>query len=174
MANASPHGQSHTSHTVAGTIEQAPSWPPPGRLLAPAIVEARGRRHRKTRPQPAKPAQPPRGRNLGRTPAPIPPHPPLVSGGWYRSQVRSEVLGPGRYPLRSPADKSIGVALALGALLGPGGLCYTSFTAGLIAIGVTAIALILVGFAALLVVWPISIAAAAISAELQHRWYERQ
>jgi hypothetical protein len=143
-------------------------------LPIPAIIEVTRGRHRKTRPVPARPTQPSHGRGAGRTPAPIPPHPPLVSGGWYHSLARSEVLGPGRFAVPSPADKSVGVALTLGALLGPGGLCYTSITAGLIFIGLSAITLILTGVAALLVIWPVSITASAISAHLQHRWHERQ
>src|SRR5438105_3748170 len=102
MANASAHSQGHTATHLQ-------SWPPPGGYPAPAIVEVTRGRRGKTRPGPAKP---PRGRTSGRTPAPIPPHPALASGGWYRS-VRREVLGPGRYPLRSPVDKSVGAAAVL-------------------------------------------------------------
>jgi hypothetical protein len=154
MTNALPQSQSHLQ-----------AWPPPERLSAPAIVTMRAGRHRK----PARRSKP-----SGGTPAAIPPHPPLVSGGWYHSLVRREVLGPGRYPLQAPVDKSVGAALALSAMLGPGGLCYISMTAGLLALGATAIALILFGFVSLLVIWPLAIATAAISAQRRHRWYERQ
>ncbi len=158
MANASAHRQGYIADG----------------LPVPAIIEVTRGRHRKTRPEPAKPTQPTHGRANGRTPAPIPPHPPLISGGWYHSLARGEVLGPGRYPVPSPPDKSVGVALALGAFLGPGGLCYTSITAGLIAIGLSAITVVLTGVAALLLIWPVSIAVSAISAYVQHRWHERQ
>ena len=156
MANTASHDQRHLAQRG-----QLQTWPPPGRLVAPAIMESRVGRHRKQD-----------GKTSGATPPAIPPHPPLLSGGWYRSG--GEVLGPGRYPVRSPADKSVGVALLLSVLFGPAGIGYTSITAGLIACGVSAISLILFGFVSLLVIWPLAIGAAATSALMRHRWYERK
>jgi hypothetical protein len=108
------------------------------------------------------------------TPAAFPPHPPLVSGGWYRGSVLGEVVGPGRYPTEPQADRSVGAALALSVLLGPAGLCYLSVTAGLIASGLALIALVGFGVAGLAASWPLSIAAAAIGARLPRRRYDRQ
>lgn len=160
MANAASQGQRHVGDGYLRT------WPPPGRMSAPAIVE--GRHRKEDHPKETHRDSP------GGTPAAIPPHPPLVSGGWYRSLVRREVLGPGRYPLEAPVDRSVGAAVALSALSGPLGICYSSITAGMIAIGVTAVALILFGFVSLLVIWPLAIAVAGLSAQLRHRRFERQ
>lgn len=154
MANLASHHQGHMA-------QSGQTFPPPGRLVAPAIMAAsRGGRHRKQDHKTA-----------GSTPKAIPPHPPLVSGGWYRSL--DEVLGPGRYPVASPRDRSVRVAALLGVLLGPFGICYTSVPAGVIAVGAAAIALILFGPAALPVIWPLAIGAAVTSALLRHRWFRR-
>lgn len=177
MANVAPHDQRHMAHRG----EYLRSWPPPGRLVAPAIMESRGGRHRKPAGKPdGRPESRPEAKfeNMfenkfeGGVPPAIPPHPPLVSGGWYRSL--GEVLGPGRYPVQSPVDKSVGIAVVLGVLLGPAGICYTSVTAGLIACGATAIALIVFGFVSLLVIWPLAIGAAVTSALMRHQWYQRK
>ena len=100
----------------------------------------------------------------GSTPRPIPPHPPLVSGGWYHGMSVEEVLGPGRYPLEEPADRSVGVALALTLLFGPVGLFYVSLVGGLVCSALTIVALILYGPAPLLIAWPISMVCAGIIA----------
>lgn len=158
MANAASQGQRHGDGYLR-------TWPPPGQLSAPAILE--GRHRKEDRPE--------KKENIpGGTPAAIPPHPPLVSGGWYHSMVRREVLGPGRYPLEAPVDRSVGAAVVLSAAFGPLGICYASITAGMLAIGVTAVALILFGFVSLLVIWPLAIAAAALAAQRRHRRFERQ
>ena len=71
-------------------------------------------------------------------------------------------------------DRSVGAAVALSAVIGPLGICYASVTAGMIAIGVTAVALILFGFVSLLVIWPLAIAVSALSARSRHRRFEQQ
>ena len=169
MANAAAQGQRHVAHTGNVTGGYLRSSLPPGRLTAPAIIEVTGR-HRKNGPE----RRPAPKDFSGSTPAAIPPHPPLVSGGWYRSLVRREVLGPGRYPLEAPVDRSVGAAVALSAVIGPLGICYSSVTVGMIAIGVTAVALVLFGIVALLVVWPVAIAVAGLSARWRHRRFEQQ
>jgi hypothetical protein len=88
--------------------------------------------------------------------------------------VRREVLGPGRYPVEAPVDKSVGAAVALASVGGPLGIVYSSVTAGVIAIGLAAVALVAFGFVALLVVWPLAIVVAAISAGSRRRRFERQ
>ena len=164
MANVAPQRQGQMAHRD-GHLQ---AWPPPGRVGAPAMVESRGGRHRKQN------SWPHWNRASGGTPEAIPPHPPLVSGGWYHSLVHREVLGPGRYPMEPQVDKSVGVALALSTVFGPAGLCYTSVTAGLIASGAALIALVVFGLVALVAIWPLSIAAAVLSVQLRHRGYERQ
>jgi hypothetical protein len=97
-------------------------------------------------------------RSTAHTPAAIPPHPALQSGGWYRGSP-SEASGPGRYPLAEPAPKSVGLAVVLSVLLGPVGLSYVSATAGLVATTLAATTLLIVGagLVPLLVIWPLSI-----------------
>jgi hypothetical protein len=108
---------------------------------------------------------------LGAIPAAIPPHPPLVSGGWYRSLAQREVLGPGRYPVDRPARRSAGAALMLTFVFGPVGLCYVSPVAGLIATMATATMLILsgAGFALLFVGWSLAVLWSAIEVSRMHR-----
>lgn len=159
MARTAAQGQRHAAHKD----EYLRSWPPPGELSVPAIVINRGGRHRRADVV------------LKGVPRAIPPHPPLVSGGWYRSLVRREVLGPGRYPVEAPpADKSVGAAVVLAAVGGPLGICYCSVTAGVIATGIAAMALVGFGFGALVVIWPLAIVAAAISAGSRHMRFARQ
>jgi len=109
-------------------------------------------RHRK--PDPGK-GERRRREATGATPAAIPPHPPLMAAG-------------GGTPIQ-PVGGSVGAALVLAVLFGPAGLCYTSVTGGLMAIGVTGIALILFGFVALAVIWPLAIVAAVVSALIGDR-----
>jgi hypothetical protein len=78
----------------------------------------------------------------GEVPAVFPPHPPLVSG-------------PGRYPMESKADRFVGAALAVSAVLGPVGLCFVSVAAGLVAASLTLVA-------------------ATVGARLRHRRHDRQ
>lgn len=83
------------------------------------------------------------------------PHPPLVSGGWYNGSDQ-EIVGPGRYPVPRPKDKTTGSALLWTFFFGPLGLCYLSVNAGVVATALTAAALVLSGSAiALAVIWPI-------------------
>ncbi len=83
------------------------------------------------------------------------PHPPLVSGGWYNGSDQ-EIVGPGRYPVPRPKDKTAGSALLWTFFFGPLGLCYLSVNAGVAAAALTAAALILSGSAiALAVIWPV-------------------
>jgi hypothetical protein len=110
----------------------------------------------------------------GSVPAMFPPHPPLVSGGWYHGMSVEEVLGPGRYPVETQTDKSVGSALALTLLLGPAGLCYVSLAGGLVCFTLTAVALILFGPAPLLIAWPLSMVAAGIIASGQRQEFERR
>lgn len=109
----------------------------------------------------------------GSTPRPIPPHPPLVSGGWYHGMSVEEVLGPGRYPLQEPVDRSVGVALALTLLFGPVGLFYVSLVGGLVCSALTIVAVFLYGPAPLLIAWPISMVCAGIIAGAMQREFRR-
>jgi hypothetical protein len=97
-------------------------------------------------------------RSYAAVPAAIPPHPPLTSGGWYHGQT-GETAGPGRMPLTESRPKSAALALVLGVLLGPVGLCYVSVNAGLVATALTAVILLVagVGFVPLLVIWPLAV-----------------
>lgn len=108
----------------------------------------------------------------GSTPRPIPPHPPLVSGGWYHGMSLEEVLGPGRYPVAEPVDRSVGAALALTLLFGPLGLCYVSIAGGLACTALTVVAVLLYGAAPLLIAWPISMVCAGLIATAMHREFE--
>ena len=109
----------------------------------------------------------------GSLPSAIPPHPPLVSGGWYHGMSVEEVLGPGRYPLEEPADKSVGMALALTLMFGPAGLLYLSVVGGAICAVLSVLAVVLYGFTALLVAWPISMLCAGIIASGMQREFRR-
>jgi hypothetical protein len=84
-----------------------------------------------------------------------------------------EVLGPGRHPLAEPADKSVGAALAFTLLFGPLGLSYVSVVGGMICTVLAVLAVVLYGFAALLIAWPITMVCAGIIASGMHRAYER-
>ncbi len=97
-------------------------------------------------------------RSYAAVPEVIPPHPPLLSGGWYRGSP-AEAPGPGRYPLVEPAPKSVGLAFVLAVLFGPMGLCYVSANVGLVATAVTAAVLAVagVGLVPLLVIWPLAV-----------------
>jgi hypothetical protein len=106
--------------------------------------------------------------STGMTPAPIPPHPPLVSGGWYQGLSPEEVLGPGRYPVEPPGDKSVVTALLLTLLFGPAGLCYVTVMGGLICSVLTATAVALLGFEPLLIAWPLTMVCASILAAGMH------
>jgi hypothetical protein len=75
-----------------------------------------------------------------------------------------EVLGPGRYPLESAEEKSVGTALALALIFGPAGVCYVSLAGGLICMALAAVAVFLFGLAPLLVAWPLAVLAAGIIA----------
>lgn len=90
-------------------------------------------------------------------PAVFPPHPPLQSGGWYHAST-VEAPGPGRPPVVTRVEKSIRLAIVLSVLLGPLGLCYVSARAGLAA---TALTVVVAGLPWLLLLWPLSVAAAA-------------
>ncbi|HEY0450705.1 hypothetical protein [Actinophytocola sp.] len=94
-------------------------------------------------------------------PAAIPPHPPLVSGGWYHGSP-AEPTGPGRYPIEQPRHKSVGLAFVLSVLFGPVGLVYVSANVGLVATALTAVVLLVagMGFLPLLLIWPLAVAAA--------------
>lgn len=140
---------------------------------APAIpaMVMRGR-HRRTKPRKNVLSHESEESHLAE-PAAFPPHPPLLSGGWYRGMSFIEVLGPGRYPLAENADRSVGAALALSLLGGPVGLCYTSVVGGLTCLALMAIGLILVGFVTLPVVWLIAILWAGVSASRRHRGHTR-
>lgn len=96
------------------------------------------------------------------TPPVFPPHPPLSSGGWYRAKT-TEVPGPGRV---ATTAKSAGVAVGLSALFGPLGLSYLSAGVGL---GATVLAAVIVSYAglpSLLVLWPLSVAAALLGSRV--------
>lgn len=97
-------------------------------------------------------------RSTAVVPAVIPPHPPLLSGGWYHG-LATEAVGPGRMPLTKSAPKSVGVAFVLSVLFGPMGMCYVSANAGLTATALTATALIIAsaGLAPLLAIWPLAV-----------------
>jgi hypothetical protein len=97
-------------------------------------------------------------RSSAAIPAAFPPHPPLLSGGWYHGGS-PEVPGPGRAPLTEPAPKSVGLAFVLGVLFGPIGLCYVSANVGLVATSLTAAVLVVAGagLVPLLVIWPLAV-----------------
>jgi hypothetical protein len=83
-------------------------------------------------------------------------------------------LGPGRHPLRNPADRSVGSAVALTLIGGPLGLFYTSVPGGLIGTALTVLAVLAIGPEVLLVVWPLAMLLAAITASQRHSRYKRQ
>jgi hypothetical protein len=97
-------------------------------------------------------------RSSAAIPAAIPPHPPLLSGGWYHGRSPEEP-GPGRPPLTEPVPKSVGLAFVLGVLFGPVGLCYLSANVGLVATALTAVVLVVAGagLVPLLVIWPLAV-----------------
>jgi len=97
-------------------------------------------------------------RSSAAVPDVIPPHPALVSGGWYHG-LPSEGVGPGRIPLSQRRQKSAGLAFVLSVLFGPVGLCYVSVNAGLVATVLTAGTLLVTGagFVPLLVIWPLCV-----------------
>lgn len=97
-------------------------------------------------------------RSSAAVPDVIPPHPALVSGGWYHG-LPAEGVGPGRMPLTERAPKSAGLAFVLSVLFGPVGLCYVSVNAGLVATALTAGTLLVAGagFVPLLVIWPLCV-----------------
>ena len=97
-------------------------------------------------------------RSSAAVPDVIPPHPALVSGGWYHG-LPSEGVGPGRMPLTAQRRKSAGLAFVLSMLLGPVGLCYVSVNVGLAATALTAVTLLVTGagFVPLLVIWPLCV-----------------
>lgn len=98
------------------------------------------------------------------TPVVFAPHPPLMSGGWYQS-AGQEIVGPGRYPVPRPQDKSAGAALLSTFFFGPLGLCYLSTTAGLLSAGLTAGLLVLAGSALpLAVIWPLVMVVSVLAA----------
>ena len=174
MANASPYRQRRTS--IGGSRSHPQTWPPPDRTPVPAMIESSGGRHRREdRPPPDRvPRDPtPRDTTSAEVPAVFPPHPALVSGGWYRNTAAGELPGPGRYPVDRPVGKSIRAALVLSVLFGPLGICYTSVTAGLIATGAMLVALLLFGFLSLIVVWPLAVATAVASARMRRRRQDR-
>ena len=107
-------------------------------------------------------------KSFGTKPVVFAPHPPLASGGWYKG-ADQEILGPGRYPVRQPADKRAGSALLWTFFLGPLGLCYLSPAAGLAVSALTAIVLAVVwNLAALAVVWPLAMVLALVFATNRH------
>jgi len=94
-------------------------------------------------------------KSFGTKPTVFAPHPPLVSGGWYNGSDQ-EIVGPGRYPVPRPKDKTAGSALLWTFFFGPLGLCYLSATAGLGATAAAAAAVVLSGSAtALAIIWPV-------------------
>ncbi|MGH3759003.1 hypothetical protein [Actinophytocola sp.] len=97
-------------------------------------------------------------RSSAMVPVAIPPHPPLLSGGWYRGHA-AEAPGPGRVPPAEPATRSVGLAFVLSVLFGPVGMCYVSTNAGLVATALTAVTLLVAGagFVPLLVIWPLAV-----------------
>ncbi|HEV7646874.1 MAG TPA: hypothetical protein VGP26_01820 [Actinophytocola sp.] len=97
-------------------------------------------------------------RSHAATPDAIPPHPALLSGGWYHG-TSVELVGPGRMPLSRLRAKSAGLAFVLSVLFGPVGLCYVSVNAGLVATALTAGTLLVAGagFVPLLVIWPLCV-----------------
>jgi hypothetical protein len=140
--------------------------------LIPAMMRRSGGRHRRKRTRKVVLSHQSE-RSYSAEPKVFPPHAPLLSGGWYRQQSPSERPGPGRYPLDDHADRSVAVALALGLLGGPIGLCYTSVPGGLTCLALMGIGLLLIGFAALPVGWVLAIAWAGISASRRHQRHQR-
>lgn len=108
-------------------------------------------------------------RSHASTPLAYPPHPPLQSGGWYRGTM-VELPGPGRPPVLMPRPrKSDGLAIVLAVLFGPLGLCYLSVRGGLVAT-VAAVAVLGfadMGFLPLVLLWPLSVVAAAVAIRLR-------
>lgn len=110
-------------------------------------------------------------KSSGVIPTPVPPHPALESGGWYQKKAGAEEVGPGRYPIENPADRSVGAALTLSLVGGPLGLFYTSIAGGLVCTALTAAALLAIGPGSLLVIWPLVMLIAWISANQRHSRY---
>jgi hypothetical protein len=98
-------------------------------------------------------------RSQATAPLAFPPHPPLQSGGWYHASM-TEAPGPGRPPVAVRTRRSVGVAVVLGVLFGPLGLCYLSLAFGLTAAALTAVVVGYAGLPALLLLWPLSVLAA--------------
>ncbi|MDN5861017.1 MAG: hypothetical protein L0H84_20620 [Pseudonocardia sp.] len=71
-----------------------------------------------------------------------------------------------------PKDKSVGAALALTFFFGPFGMLYTTVGWAILMIVVAVVvALFTIGFG-LIVIWPISMIWAAVSASKQHQQFE--
>ncbi|MCT2584312.1 hypothetical protein [Actinophytocola gossypii] len=103
-------------------------------------------------------------KSFGTTPVVFAPHPPLVSGGWYKG-ADQEIHGPGRYPMPRPVEKRAGSALLWTFFLGPLGLCYLSPAAGLGVSALTAIVLAVSwNLQFLAVVWPLVMVLAVLVA----------
>jgi hypothetical protein len=69
-------------------------------------------------------------------------------------------------------DKSVGAALVLTFLFGPLGVLYVSVLLGIVWIIVSLIVLVLTLGLAAVVIWPVSMIWAAISASSQHSKYQ--
>jgi len=81
-----------------------------------------------------------------------------------------ELPGPGRPPVELPRPrKSDGLAILLTVLFGPLGLCYLSVRGGLVAtVGVVAVlGFADMGFLPLVLLWPLSVVAAACAIRLR-------
>jgi len=103
-------------------------------------------------------------KSFSHTPVLFVPHPPLVSGGWYRG-AGQEVAGPGRYPVARPADKTAGAALLWTFFFGPLGLGYLSTTAGVLATALSAGVLVIAGSTlTLAVIWPLVMIVSVVAA----------
>jgi hypothetical protein len=106
-------------------------------------------------------------------PKAFPPHPPLLSGGWYRGVSFAEVLGPGRYPPDESAGRPVGTAVALGLVGGPIGLGYISLPGGVVCLLLTLVGLLLFGLIALPAGWLAAMVWGGISASRGRRRYPR-
>jgi hypothetical protein len=84
------------------------------------------------------------------------PHPPKPFSGRYRDSVTEMPVRP---RIGTRVRKSVRLAVGLSVVLGPLGLWYLSAGAGLAATVLAVVAVGTVGLSALLLVWPLSIAA---------------
>jgi hypothetical protein len=127
---------------MANSLRNSQAAPP-----IPALVDVSSGRHRRNRPKDLVLSQESE-RSYVAEPKVVLPHPPLLSGGWDRGFDRDDT---------EPPDRSLAAALTLSLLGGPLGLCYTSVVGGIVCLALMGTGLIVIGLAAVPVVWLLSL-----------------